>query len=178
MRKLIISFVEWNAKRRLKRMGGGAIADSARIRYRNLKLRSNNRLEVGQGTIMEGSIAFERDGAEVIIGRDTFIGASLIICATRVVIGDDVLVAWGCTIGDHNSHSISWSKRRNDVRQHYQGRKDWSHVETKPVKLGDKCWIGMHSIVLKGVEIGEGAGGRRGGLGSCKRCAGLDDRRG
>jgi acetyltransferase-like isoleucine patch superfamily enzyme len=120
-------------------------------------MRFNTSLTIGEGSILEGAIAFEREGAAVVIGRDTFIGASQIVCASQVEIGDDVLVAWGCTISDHNSHSIAWRGRAQDVREWYHGRKDWSQVESLPVRLGNKCWVGMHSIILKGVGIGEGA---------------------
>jgi len=155
MRRILTGLVEWKARQRLS--GNLAIASSAKLSYRKLKMSSSNRLTIGQGSIMECSFSFERDGAEIAIGRDTFIGASRIVCATRVEIGDDVLVSWGCTISDHNSHSVSWSGRRNDVREWYRGRKDWSQVLTAPVKLGNKCWIGMNAIVMKGVEVGEGA---------------------
>jgi acetyltransferase-like isoleucine patch superfamily enzyme len=30
-------------------------------------------------------------------------------------------------------------------------------VVVKPVRIGDKSWIGLNVIILKGVEIGEGA---------------------
>ncbi len=107
---------------------------------------------------MEGTISFEREQAKVSIGRNAFFGASHIVCASSVEVGDDVQVSWGCTIIDSDLHSISWSQRKDDTRDWwYQGKKDWSHVVTRPVKLGNKCWVGMHSLVLKGVEIGEGA---------------------
>jgi acetyltransferase-like isoleucine patch superfamily enzyme len=157
MRELLIRVVEWNAKRRLTNLANLDIADSAKVCYRTLKLREGNHLTVGKGSILGATISFEREGAEVVIGNDTFVGASQIVCATRVEIGDDVLVSWGCTITDHNSHSLSWAERSNDVREWYHERKDWSHVVSKPVKLGNKCWIGMRAIVLKGVEVGEGA---------------------
>ena len=157
MRDTLTRLIEWRAKARLKRHSNLSIAASARIRYRKLKMREGSRLTIGEGSTLEGMIAFEKDGAEVVIGRNTFIGASLIACATRVEIGDDVLVAWGCTIDDHDSHSTIWSKRKNDLQDLRRGRKDWTHVESRPVKIGNKSWIGMHAIVLKGVEIGEGA---------------------
>lgn len=157
MRKLIVQVVEWIARRRLRGYSNLSVDPSARVNFRRLRLRPTNRLIVGEGTTLGASIAFERDGAEVIVGRNTEIGASQIVCATRVEIGNDVLISWGCTINDHNSHPIPWSQRKNDVRERYQGRKDWTHVVSKSIRLGDKCWIGMHSIVLKGVVIGEGA---------------------
>ncbi len=103
-------------------------------------------------------------------------GSSLIDCATRIEIADDVLIAWGCNIVDHDSHSIAWSNRANDVRDWYLGRnkKDWSHVVSRPVKIGNKCWIGMHAIILKGVEIGEGAS-RGCWRGRHEECTAMDD---
>lgn len=120
-------------------------------------MHASNTLIIGEGSIVEGSLVFEREGAEIIVGSNTFIGRSLIASATKVEIGDDVLISWGCSIVDHNSHSINWSQRRDDVINWYLGKKDWSHVVTRPVKIGNKCWLGFNVIVLKGVEIGEGA---------------------
>jgi len=149
--------LERNARLRLTRLATLNIARTARLRYRSLAMKPNNSLTIGEGSILEGAIAFEREGAAVVIGRDTFVGSSQIVCASRIEIGDDVLVSWGCTILDHNSHSTVWRDRAKDVKEWYRGRKDWSNVVSLPVKLGNKCWVGMHSIILKGVEVGEGA---------------------
>ena len=81
----------------------------------------------------------------------------MIVSAERIEVGDDVMIAWGTTIVDHNSHSSSFSKRSEDVINWMQGKKDWSHVKTSPVKICDKVWIGFNTIILKGVTIGEGA---------------------
>jgi acetyltransferase-like isoleucine patch superfamily enzyme len=151
--------LEWRARQKLRSQPNLRIAKSAKISYRRLSLRPTNVLAIGEGSIIEGSLVFEREGGEIAIGCNTFVGPSLLACATRIEVGDDVHIAWGCDIVDHNSHAIAWSKRKNDVRDWYVGRdkKDWSNVVTSPVKIGDKCWIGMNVIVLKGVEIGEGA---------------------
>ncbi|HVJ09362.1 MAG TPA: acyltransferase [Acidisarcina sp.] len=124
-----------------------------------MHIRPTNRLSIGAGCIIEGTLVFEREGGEIHIGRNTFMGGSQIACASRIEVGDDVQISWGCEIIDHNSHAIGWSKRMNDVKDWYLGRdkKDWSGVVTRPVKIGNKSWIGMHAIILKGVEIGEGA---------------------
>ncbi len=106
---------------------------------------------------MEGSLVSERDGACIIIGRNTSIGSSLLASATRIEVGDDVLISWGCNILDHDSHALGWGQRRQDVRNWYHNKKDWTHVSVQPVKINNKCWIGLNVIVLKGVEIGEGA---------------------
>lgn len=35
--------------------------------------------------------------------------------------------------------------------------KNWEFVNSAPVYIKDKAWIGFNSIILKGVTIGEGA---------------------
>ncbi len=66
------------------------------------------------------------------------------------------MIAWGVSVTDHNSHSIVFSKRRNEI-DWSTGEKNWSYVHCAPVKICDKAWIGFNSIILKGVIIGEGA---------------------
>jgi len=56
---------------------------------------------------------------------------------------------------DHDAHSLLFKNRKNDV-VHWQAL-DWDAVGKAPVSIGDKCWIGAKSIILKGVRIGEGA---------------------
>ena len=76
----------------------------------------------------------------------------------RIEIGDDVLVSWGCTIMDSDLHSVSAAKRLgNTYSTWFEGRQNWDGVESRAIKIGNHSWIGMHSIVLKGVQIGEGA---------------------
>lgn len=150
--------LEWKAERRLRSFPIVDIDPSAKVTFRSIRMKSTNRLAVGKGSILQASVSFEKDNAELLVGSNTFVGASHLVCAVRIEIGDDVQVSWGCTIIDSDLHAISWSKRRNDAHEWwYNGRKDWSHVLSKPVKLGNKCWLGTHVIVVKGVEIGEGA---------------------
>ena len=61
------------------------------------------------------------------------------------------------TITDHDSHSLDWQHRRNDVLDWHKGKKDWTNVVHRPVVIADKAWIGFNVSVLKGVTIGEGA---------------------
>jgi acetyltransferase-like isoleucine patch superfamily enzyme len=81
----------------------------------------------------------------------------MIAAAKHVEIGNDVIIAWGVTISDHNSHSIKFSERSRDVEHWITGKKDWSDVKIEPVRIMDKAWIGFNSIILRGVTIGEGA---------------------
>jgi acetyltransferase-like isoleucine patch superfamily enzyme len=157
MRKLIIRILQYRAKRELLRYPYITIHPTAKVNFRGVRYHSGSSLEIGEGSIVEGSLVSERDGASIVIGQNTFVGGSLLASAARIEVGDDVLISWGCNIVDHNSHAIGWQQRKHDVRNWYHDKKDWSHVSVKPVKIGDKCWIGLNVIILKGVEIGEGA---------------------
>src|SRR5690349_8489038 len=60
-----------------------------------------DRVIVGTESVLQCTIVLERSTGQVTIGDRTFIGASTIVCADRVEIGSDILIAWGCTIVDH-----------------------------------------------------------------------------
>jgi len=126
-----------------------------------------NRVFVGTNSVLHCHIILEREIGEVRIGSNTYIGASQLICGRQIIIGSNVLIAWGCTIVDHDSHSVLWIERQNDVRLWREGLlggigaaasiKDWEIVPMSPVYIADNSWIGFNSIILKGVTIGQGA---------------------
>jgi hypothetical protein len=66
-------------------------------------------LSIGDQSIIHADISFEDKGGEVRIGSRTFIGRSNLVCYRSVVIGDDVIMSWGITVVDHDSHSVDWS---------------------------------------------------------------------
>lgn len=133
------------------------VAPSARVNPATLSFMENCRLTIGDQSIVEARVVFERPGGTVNIGSRTFIGGSSLLCASHINIGDDVLVSFGVTIVDHDSHSPVFSKRSQDVTMWLEGKKDWTHVKTNPITIQDKSWIGMHSIILEGTTIGTGA---------------------
>jgi acetyltransferase-like isoleucine patch superfamily enzyme len=77
------------------------------------------------------------------------------------------MISWGCTIVDHDSHSLNWRERADDVARWREGLrngmegaaglKNWDRVPKASIKIRDKAWLGFNVIVLKGIEIGEGA---------------------
>lgn len=113
-------------------------------------------LSIGSDSMISGRVIFEREQAKVNIGSRVFMNGT-IVCANNVSIGDDVLIAWGVTVVDHDSHSLCFSERKNDVVNWKRGIKKWDHVKMGEVSIGNKVWIGFNSIILKGLKIGEGA---------------------
>jgi acetyltransferase-like isoleucine patch superfamily enzyme len=124
-------------------------------------------LEIGEGSHVFGHFAVLRPHATIRIGARCQIGHSHLICAEGIDVADDVLMAWGITFMDNDSHALDWAHRSNDVRQAYDDyradpsnlirHKDWTHVASAPIRVGARSWIGFNVAVLKGVTIGENA---------------------
>lgn len=134
------------------KLGNGSIFNDSQMRQKK-----KCKVTIGHHSMVNGKIIFEREGASVQIGDNTFIGSSGLICSKQITVGNDVLIAWGCTVVDHNSHATQFSLREKDVSEWMAGRKDWSHVAQEEVVICDKSWIGFNSIILKGVVVGKGA---------------------
>ena len=157
MKKIIVNFFNRLASSRIDREGTLSLGRDSKVEFRKINFKKHCSLKIGDGCCLETAMTFERPDAQIKIGDRVFIGCSNLIAASNIEIGDDVLISWGCTIVDHNSHAINWSLRKDDVNGWTQGKKDWTHVESKQIKIHDKVWIGFNAISLKGVTNGEGA---------------------
>ena len=136
--------------------GAVSIGHGTTVAWRRIRCASGNSLVIGDESIIHANISFEEQGGEMRIGSRTYIGRSNLVCYRSVVIGDDVIMSWGVTVVDHDSHNCTWEKRRNDVRDWAQSRKNWGNVAHAPVTIANKAWIGFNVSILKGVSIGEG----------------------
>lgn len=132
------------------------IHPSSEFEVARLCLKPDCSVTIGEQCQVSGALIFDKEKASISIGKRVFMNGS-IIAAKSVDIGDDALIAWGVTIIDHNSHSISFSKRSDDVIDAKENKKNWEYVKIEPVKISNKVWIGFNSIILKGVTIGEGS---------------------
>lgn len=86
-------------------------------------------------------------GAKLIIGNGVGISSSTIVCRNSITIGNNVLIGGGCHIVDTDFHPIE-SKSRVDPKTANSGK-------TAPIVIEDNAFIGMNSIILKGVYIGK-----------------------
>ncbi len=154
---LLIKIVDYWSKHKILSKPNINISPSAKIQYRHIRYKPSSILVVGGGSIIEAAIIFEKANAKLYIGDNTFIGGSRLLCSEKIIIGNDVLISFGATIVDHDSHSIFFKHRRNDVADWHQNKKDWTYVNRNSVIIEDRAWIGMHSIILKGVTVGTGA---------------------
>lgn len=74
---------------------------------------------------------------------------AVIVATKRVEIGKNVMIGGGVTIVDSDFHSSNY----ND----WFTERDEKNMPSKDVVIGDNVFIGMYSIILKGVSIGDGA---------------------
>ena len=126
--------------------------------------KNNNKMTVGQNCSLFCKVFFENENARIDIGDNVYIGKSELYSVKGIEIGNNVLISWGVVIYDHNSHSLDSEERYNDIMlvnenlqkgetiSHF---KDWTKVNSKKIIISDNVWIGMDSIILKGVSIGK-----------------------
>lgn len=95
----------------------------------NCQFYSGVRLEVGKN-------------GKLIIKNGTYINRNTLIIANKLVeIGKDCKISWDVIIMDSDLHPMPGETQLND----------------KPVIIGNNVWIGCRAIILKGVNIGDGA---------------------
>lgn len=118
----------------------------SRVKIRN----TNGQLSVGSLSELHENVVLSMAGASdnkarIQIGNRCSIWYGTVISAKQsVVIGDNCAISWNCTIIDNDMHEI---------------------VELEPVDkpsvagvtIGSNVWIGANSMILKGVNIGDGA---------------------
>ncbi len=107
----------------------------------------DGRLEIGAHTLLEPMcwITIGERG-RVSIGEGCFLNIGTMVAAIdRVEIGDHVMFANGCFVGD-SAH------RFDDPEQPIT----WQGFTSKgPVRIGSNCWFGVNCVVTGGVAIGD-----------------------
>lgn len=83
----------------------------------------------------------------IIIGNRSGLSNTAIISYDKVTIGNNVLIGGSCKIYDTDFHSLNYEKRMLLSLD--------PDIKTIPVIIKDGAFIGAHSIILKGVTIGE-----------------------
>lgn len=74
---------------------------------------------------------------------------TVIVATKKISIGNNVMIGGGVTIVDSDFHSMNflyWGTHNDELK-----------MKCSDVSIGDNVFIGMNSIVLKGVHIGNGA---------------------
>ena len=89
-------------------------------------------------------------GAKLLVNGNLYLGNNfsvtgdaLIICAKKISIGNDVMIAWRSIIMDTDQHDI-YDKNNQHIN------------ENKEIIVGNNVWIGANSLILKGSIIEDG----------------------
>lgn len=96
-----------------------------------------------------------RPGSEIRIGAAAGFSGAVICAAERVEIGDRVMLGANVTVTDTNSHPLDYRERFPDQYGQKAELADTA-VDVRPVVIGNDVFVGMHSLILKGVTIGDG----------------------
>ncbi len=92
-------------------------------------------------------LATRRPGARIVIGDDSGFTGTTIVADELVQIGRRVAVGANCTIVDTDFHPLEAAARQANFN-------DGRHA---PIIIEDDVFIGMNSLILKGVTIGRGS---------------------
>lgn len=84
-------------------------------------------------------------------------GGGEIRCDERIAIGSYNQISYNVNIWDTNTHNILPVDERRFVAQKYYPYfgKETSRPSTVPITIGDDCWIGQNSTILKGTILGD-----------------------
>lgn len=104
------------------------------VRYSGLGINGKCRIEV-------------RDTAQLVIGNNVGMSDVTITCHEKITIGNNVLLGVGAVVRDSDSHSLNPQDRLIGL--------DWKNKQTAPIVIKDNVFVGMNTIILKGVTIGE-----------------------
>lgn len=123
-------------------------------RHRGSRIVAGDRLELRSrfasnplGVRQRCVLATWAAGARIEIGNDVGMSGATVCAQSLVRIGDRVLVGEGACIVDTDFHPLAAAA----------GRPRSGPGRSRPVEIGDDCFLGMRAIVLKGSTIGPGA---------------------
>ena len=96
--------------------------------------------------LFQYTIIVARYGGKIAIGTGCGISGSTIYAMKSITIGDNVLIGGNCKIIDNDFHPLPASQRVNQKNE---------DIRKKAITIGDGCFIGANSILLKGTTLGK-----------------------
>lgn len=91
-------------------------------------------------------IIVARYGGKIEIGKKCGISGSTIYAWKSIKIGDNTRIGANCKIVDNDFHPIGLEHRHKGLNKEYTKR--------SAIEIGNDCFIGMNSIILKGTKLG------------------------
>lgn len=159
LRKSAILFYTFINQAKLRLMGAKLGKNIIFSGFINLVLHWTAQLKIGDNCRINSGFLINPVGGYrktgLYIGRDAIlnIGASVgisnvtIVCLKRIEIQDKVYIGGGSEVYDTDFHSLDDALRGTQ----------FDKPAMAPVVLEEGCFVGGHSIILKGVRVGRGA---------------------
>jgi acetyltransferase-like isoleucine patch superfamily enzyme len=125
-----------------------------KLRGNRCVIKNKGRIELGDnvllnsfpdGELYKTGLLAHLDSALIRIGNNCALNGTIVHSRNAVTIGDNCMFGPGVVILDNASHNTSI-----DTVRRRTGR-----IADDPVVIGNNVWVGMHSIILKGVHIGD-----------------------
>lgn len=91
------------------------------------------------------TIIVAKNCGKITIGKGVCMSGCTIYSMDSISIGDHTDIGAGCKVIDNDFHPLPYSER-------YPEQKD--KVKKKPIVIGEGCFIGANSIILKGTTLG------------------------
>lgn len=96
--------------------------------------------------LYQRTIIVARYGGKISIGSGCGISGSTIYAMKEIIIGDNVLIGGNCKIIDNDFHPLPASQRINQKVE---------DIKKRSINIGNGCFIGANSIILKGTTLGK-----------------------
>lgn len=102
-----------------------------------------NPFELGERSIIDDFCVINNGVGGVVIGVNTLVGIGSIVIGP-VTIGDNVIMAQHVVLSglNHSYEDVTLPIRNQPVT-------------TRPIEIGDECWIGANVTITAGVRIGK-----------------------
>ncbi|GAB6012659.1 acyltransferase [Viscerimonas tarda] len=113
----------------------------------NIMIRgNNNRITIGKSTNINGTLWIEGSNCHITIGnRVTVINASFTVTEDNlaITVGDSCLFSYGIEVRTSDSHSIIDLASKERINR------------GESIEIGNHVWVGVKTMLLKGVKIGD-----------------------
>lgn len=143
--KKMFSFLYYNSINKVLTFIHRGIVIGCDVKFRGrIRIYINNSLlKIEDNVTIEDNISISAvEESNIKIGRDVYINRNAIImCREKIEIRRGTIIGPNVSIYDHN-HQFSYDSVENKFK-------------TKPITIGENCWIGAGCILLKGCNIGD-----------------------
>lgn len=123
--------------------------------FRSTILIDNSQLVIGNNNVIKCDFAI-RFGGVCSIGQYNCINeGSDLRCDQSITIGDYNMISYNCNIWDTNTHTMYGANYRRNLLLEYSSNigAEKESPKTKPVIIGNDCWISKNVSILKGTNV-------------------------